>query len=88
MTRHAWRVAAVVVTSALVALTWARAMSGTLFATAHAEASYMETARTHVTAALGELQRVSPTADGHRERAIEACTAAVQEIDKGIAHLE
>jgi len=48
----------------------------------------MESARTHIMTALDDLQRARPNKRGHRELAMEACTAAVQEIDKGIAHTE
>jgi hypothetical protein len=57
-------------------------------ASATAAPSYIDIARGHVLTAMDDLRRAPPTGGGQRERAMEQCTLAVQEIDKGIAHVE
>lgn len=84
MKTNRWKVAGIVSSVALsMALVATRAAS---VATAHADPSYMESARMHVMSAVDELRGAgAPDRDPHLQRAIDDCNAAVTEIDKGIS---
>ncbi len=86
MTASPWKLPAIVLSCATVATSiWGG--TGLEAPTAHAQESYMGTARGHVLTALEELQESRrPATDAHRERAIEACNEALLEIDRGLAH--
>ncbi len=87
MSANPWKPAALVTTAALAVAVCVRGLTGTLAPPARADQDYMRSAREHVVTARDALMRSQQKTGGHRERAIELCTSAIEEIDRGMSHV-